>query len=221
MLPLPSHTVLDAFQHADNRIGRIISVHQRIGDDLPGRVHHDAGIFLAGREHVGQTLEESPLLTGNYHRILLDLYPLLYLHLVYDCIPDGNYFLDILRIKTLRVRFLPSLKQTTGIPSLTLQQYVDRIYFQELHGVRHQGPQRIHVIMGLIQRTIEVAELVLGHAYQLPQRLAFIEQGERIGDQVHLPACLMIRLVLLGHFLYYIINVSDRADRNGNQQNIA
>ena len=73
----------------------------------------------------------------------------------------------------------------------------------------------------IIQRTIEVAELVLGHAYQLPQRLAFIEQGERIGDQVHLPACLMIRLVLLGHFLYYIINVSDRADRNGNQQNIA
>lgn len=74
-------------------------------------------------------------------------------------------------------------KQAAGIPSLTLQQYVDRIYFQELHGVRHQGPQRIHVIMGLIQRTIEVAELVLGHAYQLPQRLALIEQGERIGDK--------------------------------------
>ena len=75
--------------------------------------------------------------------------------------------------------------------------------------------------MSLIQRTIEVAELVLGHAYQLPQRLALIEQGERIGDQVYLPACLMIRLILLGHFLYDIINVSDRADGNGYQQNIA
>ena len=47
--------------------------------------------------------------------------------------------------------------------------------------------------MGLIQRTIEVAELVLGHAYQLPQRLAFIEQESVLVTKVHLPACLMIR----------------------------
>ena len=115
------------FQHADNRIGRIISVHQRIGNDLPGRVHHDAGIFLAGREHVGQTLEESPLLTGNYHRILLDLYPLLYLHLVYDCIPDGNYFLDILRIK-IAPYSLPAKSQANDGYSIAYAPAVCRSY---------------------------------------------------------------------------------------------
>ena len=45
------------------------------------------------------------------------------------------------------------------------------------------------LLWALFNVRLKLAELVLGHAYQLPQRLAFIEQGERIGDQVHLPAC--------------------------------
>ena len=63
-------------------------------------------------------------------------------------------------------------------------------------------------------------ELIARHPHQLPQRLAFVKQGEGVGNQVHFLASLMVGFVLLRHDLYYIIDIRYGIESDNNQHDI-
>ena len=139
LLPLPSDTILDTSQNAGDSVGRVIGVDKRIRDYFMRCIHDNARVLLlAGREDLGQPLEKALFFPRNDQRVLLDFHVLLYyLYLLHYGIAYGDHSLDALRVQALGTHFLPRLMQTMGIPTLTLQQHINRIDLQKLQGIGH------------------------------------------------------------------------------------
>ena len=175
-LTLSGHTVLQAFQHTDDSVGRVVGRHQRIGHDLAGGIDNDTGICLARRKSIGQAAEESFRPFRRKNSVLLDNDMLFDLFLFDDRILFGYDLFYIDCIQVLHIGLFPGFEQAFRIQAFPPEQHIDRIDLQQLDGVGDQHPQGIHVAMCLVQRPVKMVHVVLGHADKLSHRLAFVKE---------------------------------------------